>query len=152
MQLDVLSVCRQMNTEASATFWMTNIFDFDDPDHLKYFMMETSMRHKRMIRSLRLEMQFDYGEAWSSVLDRDLVSSLSGLRTLRLNVEVYGAADWYLIATGYKRRFHQGLRRMSILPLTRIEVGVHAWPNHTDWTDADKEELSNDLRSTLVNT
>ncbi|KAL8833126.1 MAG: hypothetical protein Q9170_004484 [Blastenia crenularia] len=169
MALTVLRVCRQTYSEANQVLWSTNTFSFHNSTALKRFMMTRSIYQKRLIRCLRLDMDWnDMGAAeWNSALGIGLIRSLSGLRTLRLRItynmhgEIYQKVKDDLVQTA---KFCEGLRKISTLPLTSVEIAVtyDPWwmPDDEDddddddvnyWKQSDMDQFAKNLKEMLLN-
>ncbi|KAL9020375.1 MAG: hypothetical protein Q9185_002349 [Variospora sp. 1 TL-2023] len=130
MRLTVLRASRQLYVEANQILWTTNTFSFTDGIALERFMKTQSIHQRRLIRSLRLEMRWDCDEVdseWNAALSKDLIKSLSGLRSLRLQVETdLDRAKYLFVMEYFLRTTHHGevLRRLSTLLLDKVEVVV----------------------------
>ncbi|KAL8951244.1 MAG: hypothetical protein Q9222_002772 [Ikaeria aurantiellina] len=159
LSLTILRVSRQMYTEANPILWTTNTFAFPDSLTLQRFMMTRTIHQKRLIRNLRLQMVWDSCRVkfWSKALSMPLVKSLTGLRTLRLNI-TYQMENWlwhamkdtFLESTEYT----EGLRKLSMLPLTSAEVAFHVLDYVGEdglWEKADRNECARKLRDLLLN-
>ena len=157
MRLSVLRSCRQIYVEANNILWTSNTFSFADSLTFKRFMMTRSIHQKRLIESLRLQMEWvDY--QWNKSLNMALVRSLSGLRRLRLNIEqrlLFGSYEW---AKGHNLLYitthFDGLKKLSTLPLTEVEIVVetpHIGSEDHLWTKADRQDFAEGLRTILLN-
>lgn len=160
MRLSVLRSCRQIYVEANQILWTTNTFSFTDGTALKRFMMTRTINQKRLIKSLRLQMEWDMYTAkeWNSALNMALVRSLSGLRRLRLRIDQRMEARTYECARRnnflYTSLLCESLQKISTLPLTEVEVVVknpQYWSEDGLWTKADREEFAEVLRKLLLN-
>ncbi|KAL8964415.1 MAG: hypothetical protein Q9183_004465, partial [Haloplaca sp. 2 TL-2023] len=58
IQLQGLQVSRQIYQEANEVLYSTNTFSFDDPIPFRYFLEPRSPLQSRMIRKLRLRMDW----------------------------------------------------------------------------------------------
>lgn len=129
MRLTVLRVCRQMYVEANRILWTTNTFSFSSGRTFQRFMMTRTIHQKRLIRNLRFEMEWAFGEEkrWNSALSMPLIRSMIGLQSIRLNI-VYDMeqSDFDLLKVDFIKgtSFTEGLRKLSILPLVHAEVLV----------------------------
>lgn len=160
MRLSVLRSCRQIYVEANNILWTTNTFSFADATTLKRFMMTRNINQKRSIQSLRLQMEWvSYGEReWNKALNIALVRSLSGLRRLRLHIEHKMDPKEYEKAKSYDRlyatTFYEGLKKLSTLPLTEVEIVVRnpKFESEDDlWTKLDRQDFAEGLRKILLN-
>ncbi|CAD6582110.1 MAG: hypothetical protein ASARMPREDX12_000758 [Alectoria sarmentosa] len=160
MRLSVLRSCRQIYVEANQILWTTNTFSFADGTALRRFMMTLTINQRRLIKSLRLQMEWDMymDKEWNNALNMALVRSLSGLRRLRLRIDQHMDARIYECAKSnkniYTSIFCKGLQKISTLPLTEAEVIVknpQYWPEDGVWTKADREEFAEVLRKLLLN-
>lgn len=162
MRLTVLRACRQIYVEANQILWTTNTFSCIDATTFKRFMMTRTIGQKRLIRTLRLEMERENQESfarWSSSLNMALVNSLSGLRTLRLCITHDMPTELYRhVKTTYIEGYMhcEGLRRLSTLPLTSVEIVVknsgHGSKAELDklWTKNDRNEVAESLQGLLL--
>lgn len=76
MRLTILRSSRQMYVETNQMLWATNTFSFTNPVALKRFMMKRNIHQKRLIRNLRLDMDWQFNfeiKAWNSALNMALV-------------------------------------------------------------------------------
>ena len=160
VRLSVLRSCRQIYVEANKILWTTNTFSFADATTLKRFMMTRTINQKRSIASIRLQMELDsYGHReWNTALNMPLVRSLCGLRHLRLHIEHEMNARSYEFAKSnnllFTTTYCEGLQKVSILPLAKVEVVVRNpqfIPEHDLWTKVDREEFAEGLRKILLN-
>ncbi|KAL8650956.1 MAG: hypothetical protein Q9210_003519 [Variospora velana] len=162
MRLTVLRASRKLYVEANQIVWTTNTFSFTDSITLKRFMMTRNIHQRRLIRSLRLEMEWDCDEvdsAWNGALSKDLIKSLSGLRSLRLQVETDLDRENYRLVRKYflqTTRHCEGLRRLSTLPLDKVEVVVKL-PTYRIENDVNdllpksaREEIARDVEKMLL--
>ena len=160
MRLTVLRASRQLYAEANQILWTTNTFSFPEGSTFQRFMKNRTINQKRLMRSLRLEMDwgFDLGREWNKALNMVLVKSMIGLRTLRLNILHDMEKELWL---GWEGSFLQrttwtdGLRRLSTLPLISAEVAfrVREWRSDDPklWQKADRHDCAKRLQKILVN-
>lgn len=158
VRLSVLRSCRQIYVEANNMLWTSNTFLFADPTTFKRFMMTRTINQKRLLKSLRLQMESAFNEVsqWEKSLNLALVRSLSALRRLRLNLEYKSPFISYDSAEGYNlditRNFH-GLKKLSILPLTEVEivVGCPRYESGNQTTQVDRKNFAEGFRKILLN-
>ena len=159
MRLTVLRASSQIYLEANRVLWTTNTFSVTDADTLNHFMATRSMKQKKMIKHLRLEMgwYFEESQEWNRVLKMPLVRSLSGLRHLRLHVTYQLEASLYELMKPHNflkmTRFTEGLRKFAVLPLTDVEVYIRDPPFPTEerlWENSDRQEVIDGLRKMLL--
>ncbi|KAL9016626.1 MAG: hypothetical protein Q9185_006038 [Variospora sp. 1 TL-2023] len=164
MHLTVLCASRQIYVEANRILWATNTFSFGDGVTLKDFMKTRNAHQKRLIHNLRFDMHVSYTEEmnWNSSLNMALVRSLTGVQTLRLKIAYDMEKDLWDTT---KDRFLQqnsefeGLRKLSILPLTSAEVVVRtasdsyaraSWQEEL-WQQPEMDECAKQIRQLLLN-
>ena len=158
MRLNVLRTCRQAYVEANNILWATNTFSFENAVAFTRFMMTRTIHQKRLIRNLRLEMEWylDDGASWNSSLSKTLVNSLSGLRSLRLRIEHNVSIKQYdmLRRIGFVETsgLCKGLRKLSTLPLTNVEVVVRPSRFYPEgfWTEDNRKEVAEGLKKMLL--
>ncbi|KAL8916912.1 MAG: hypothetical protein Q9208_008276 [Pyrenodesmia sp. 3 TL-2023] len=167
MHLTVLRASRQIYVEANRILWATNTFSFNDAPSFEEFMKTRNAHQKRLINTLRFEMHWGSSEAkqWNSVLNMTLVKSLTGLRTLHLPI-TYNIKKhlWDLVKNNFVQQasYTQGLRKLSMLPLTNAEVVIRTSPPRHRclppagwekglWQRSDMDHCANELRQLLVN-
>lgn len=164
VHLKALRVCRQIHDEASYVLWTTNTFSFNDAAKTFYhFMSGRTTYQKELIKSLRLQMDWVWEEdkLWNVALDMGLLRSLTGLRSLRLQVN-------HRVPPGYNERakywgsninqFEQGhlelVHRMVIWPLKHVEVfvGDRSQPRNLDtlWMVEDKKDYAEGILRILL--
>ena len=172
LHLTVLRASRQLYVEANRVLWTTNTFSFPDGPTFQEFMKARNIHQKRLIRALRFEMHWDLGHErlWNSALAMALVKSLTGLQTLRLQIvcdlekEVWDHnKDRFVRLTTYT----EGLRKLSILPLTSVEIAVRpsnsgfsiknnpsatpGWYRSSElWQKGDRDRCARDLKALLL--
>ena len=158
MRLSVLRSCRQIYVEANNILWTTNTFSFADGTTLKRFMMTRTINQKRAIKSLRLQMEWvSYDREWNQALNMALVRSLSGLRRLRLHIEYKMNLKVYEVVKKcdlYATTFFAGLKKLSTLPLTEVEIDVRNplfMLGDDLWTKLDRQDFAEGLRKVLLN-
>lgn len=160
MRLTVLRTCRQIYVEANSILWATNTFSFNDAIAFKRFMMTRTIHHKRLIRNVRLDMGWweDNSTPWNSSLSKALVKSLSSLRSLRFYItHEMTRKDYELVRkVGFvgNTNLCRGLRNLSTLPLTNVEVVVRS-PRYqcsqgVFWTEDDRAEVAEALKKMLL--
>ncbi|KAL8670980.1 MAG: hypothetical protein Q9168_004494 [Polycauliona sp. 1 TL-2023] len=156
MRLTVLRASRQLYAEANPILWTTNTFSFHDGVTFQRFMMTRTINQKRLVRSLRFEMDWgvDLLREWNKALNMMLVKSLIGLRTLRLNIMHhmmqrlwFREEDSFLAGISWV----DGLWRLSTLPLTSAEVAFRVRDYDDLWQKADRDESTKRLQKILVN-
>lgn len=171
LHLTVLRASRQLYVEANRVLWTTNTFSFPDGVTFREFMNTRNIHQKRLIRSLRFEMEWGFGREtyWNSALSMALVKSLTGLQTLRLQIVCElekerwdHNKDHFVRLTTYT----DGLRKLSILPLTSVEIAVGAserafskhdlfatprWHGSSElWQKGDRDRCAQDLKALLL--
>ena len=162
MYLSVLRLCRQVYVEANQILWTTNTFSFVDTYTFKIFMKARTIRQKRLIKSLRLQMEWDRDTdtEWNRVLTVAFVKSVPGLRRLCLRIDrklsrAVGIRyeDTKSKDALYKAKIFQGIHRLSTLALTDVEVVVNPplLLQHDSMTKAGREEFAEGLRKILLN-
>ena len=157
MRLSVLRSCRHIYVEANNILWTSNTFSFANSVTFKRFMMTRTNYQKRLIESLRLQMEWgDY--QWNKSLNMALVRSLSGLRRLRLNTEQKLLFGSYEFAKSHNLLYiitqSDGLKKLSTLPLTEVEIVVETPAFESEdhlWTKADRQDCAEGLRIILLN-
>ncbi|KAI4179936.1 MAG: hypothetical protein LQ348_005294 [Seirophora lacunosa] len=166
MHLTVLRASRQIYVEANRILWATNTFSFADGPTLKHFMKTRNVYQKRLIHSLRFDMNWIcQGEKeWNSALNMATIRSWTGLRALRLRIsfdpdqELWGHPVDTFVQDSSET---EGLWKLSILPLTSAEVSMHDYP-HRDpclafgfqaeyWQQSDMDECAEEIRQVLLN-
>ena len=162
MHLTALRVCRQMYIEANDVLWSTNTFSFNDAAiSLDRFMSARTTRQKRSLRKLRLHMDWvwDEDKPYNRVLGMKLIKSLTGLRSLRLQINHSMEAAHYqqMKAFGddlFQTRYLTFVHKMAVLPLTNVEVFVgdrsQSWYVELLWTAADRMEYAEGIRKILL--
>lgn len=159
MRLTVLRTCRQVYVEANSILWATNTFSFRDAVPFKRFMMTRTIHQKRLIRNVRLEVgliSLGMVTPWNSALNKAMVRSLSGLRSIRVQFVFNMKEDIYQHGkTGIveKSKLFEGLRQLSSLPLTNAEVVVRIWDhnfNNGFWTESSRQEVAEGLKKMLL--
>ena len=160
MHLTALRVCRQMYIEANDVLWSTNTFSFNDAAiSLDRFMSARTTRQKRSLRKLRLQMNWvwDEDESYNKVLGMTLIKALTGLRSLRLQINHSMEAVHYqqMRDSGdhlFQTRYLAFVHKMAVLPLTNVEVFVG---DRCDWcilwTAEDRREYAEGIRKILLN-
>ncbi|KAL9583120.1 MAG: hypothetical protein Q9212_002893 [Teloschistes hypoglaucus] len=172
MRLTILRACRSIYVETNQILFSTNTFSFDDSVALKRFMMTRTAHQKRLIRSLRFDISWSrqshisyYPVAWSTKLSMALVRSLSNLRTVRLQFNAVPLRKFYdeelttfeaLVASfdwkDMMIKFGDGLRKLSTLPLTDVQVGVRGFSGDTSpWPAEMRGQMADYWRSKLTN-
>ncbi|KAL8975301.1 MAG: hypothetical protein Q9197_000469 [Variospora fuerteventurae] len=167
MHLTVLGASRQIYVEANRILWATNTFSFSDGVTMKDFMKIRNAHQKRLIHNLRFDMHVSYTEEkkWNSSLNMALFRSLTGLQTLRLKITYDMGKDLWDTT---KDRFvqqnseFQGLRELSILPLTSAELVIRtssdpyanfprvSWQKGL-WQQPDMDQRAKKIRQLLLN-
>ncbi|KAL8765819.1 MAG: hypothetical protein Q9209_007223 [Squamulea sp. 1 TL-2023] len=154
LNLAILRTYRQTYIESNRILWTTNIFCFSNGTTLRRFMTTTTGNQKRLIRNLRLRMEWTTTEImlWNSALNNEFVENWSGLRSLRLQIlHDLDELDWshlkdkqhYLQKIGNHCR---SLRKLSHLPLTSAEVSIHG----RVWSQSERDRMANDLRKMFL--
>lgn len=155
--LAILRSCHQIYVEANQVLWTTNAFSFTNGLMFDNFMSNRNIGQRRLIRNLRFEMNWRWGEekAWNSALSLALVRSLTGLRTLRLQIHYdmeehlwHSVKDRFLQMTSYC----DGLRKLSTLPLTSAEVmfRTSSYRGLSGWRASDRTECAKRLQDMLL--
>ena len=163
MHLTALRVCRQIYNEASRVLWSTNTFSFHDEASLGHFMGTRTTCQKRSLQQLRLQIDSVAREetAWSRVLNMKLISSLRGLRSLRLQMNHILDTENYqwMKARGFDNMIQLRLgfvQNMKVLPLNEVEVFVcddtELWPvkEAVLWDAEDRAEFADTIRRILL--
>ncbi|KAL8676310.1 MAG: hypothetical protein Q9224_007299, partial [Gallowayella concinna] len=161
MRLTVLRASRQMYTEANRVLWTSNTFSFPECITLKRFMMTRSIHQKRLIRSLRFEMEWGalsgLEQSYDRVLTMPVVKSLIGLRSLRLNI-LHDMLEplWLEVKDRFLEmtRYTECLRKLSTLPLTYVDVNFRIAEHRETpglWRKTQREQCAEELKSMLLN-
>lgn len=171
LHLTVLRASRQLYVEANRVLWTTNTFSFSDGLTFGEFMKTRNLHQKRLIRTLRFEMQWGLGHErlWNSALGMALVKSLTGLQTLRLQIVCDVEKErWDHNQDRFVRltTYTEGLRKLSILPLTSVEIAVRAsergnlkhnpfampgsYGSSELWQKGDRDRCAQDLKALLL--
>ena len=157
MRLSVLRSCRQIYVEANNILWTSNTFSFADSVTFRRFMMTRNIHQKRLIESLRLQMEW-VDKQWNKSLNMALVRSLSGLRRLRLNIEhklLFGSYESEKsLNLPYPTLHFDGLKKLSTLLLTEVEIVVETPVIGSEdhlWTKEDRQDFAEGLRTILLN-
>ena len=162
MHLTALRVCRQIYIEANDVLWSTNTFSFNDAAiSLDRFMSARTTRQKRSLRKLRLHMDWvwDEDKSYNRALGMTLIKSLTGLRSLRLQINHSMEAAHYqqMRALGdelFQTRYLAFVHKMAVLPLTNVEVfvGDRSQSSYVEllWTEADRMEYAEGIRKILL--
>lgn len=134
MHLAVLRVCRQIYNEANHVLRTTNTFSLNDAGLSFYHFMEDRTTHqKRLLRRLRLQMDWIWVEEkiWDRPFSAKLIKSLTGLRILRLQINHQMDAMFQYVAKAWVNEFscfewgHLDLvRKIAMLPLSKVQVFV----------------------------
>ncbi len=143
MDLKALQVCRQIYNEANIVLWSTNTFSFNDAGiSLKHFMKARTTHQKRLLRRLRVEMDWVWEEddLFDRVLHPTFIKSLTGLRCVRLQINHSEETADYQEAKArdgpslVQTRYLEFVRKMAVLPLVKVEVfvGDHSQPLNVD--------------------
>lgn len=160
MRLTVLRSCRQIYVEANQILWTTNTFSFGYEAAFQRFMMTRNIHQKRLIRNLRMHMDFELGsrQGWNSSLNMSVVRSLSGLQTLRLYIVHNLPTDFYHSYFSrnnslFIRSFYEGLYRLSTLPLNSAEIALrnaHYRNSEEHWTQSQRDDVAGHLQRMLL--
>ncbi|KAI4268147.1 MAG: hypothetical protein LQ337_008019 [Flavoplaca oasis] len=169
MHLTLLRASRQIYVEANRILWTTNTFSFNDGQAFGGFMRTRSNCQKQLIRSLRFEMRWGWGEEalWNTALGMTLIRSLTGLRTLRLQIVCNVKKecwDYNKDRFGHLSTYTEGLRKLSILPLKSTEIVIrtstskrarlpglrHRKDLEDLWENGDREKCAEDLKALLL--
>lgn len=159
LQLDVLRACRQMYVEAHLILWTTNTFSFTDGLTFKLFMMTRSLHQKRLIRTLRVEIEWESCTGlreWNNAITMALIRALQGLRSLRLVILcTIEAIRWQAIKHTWTLNdsYCDGLRKLSILPLisAEVEVKMKIFQRGTGlWVEEDGRGEAEELKGKLL--
>ncbi|KAL8638791.1 MAG: hypothetical protein Q9228_004092 [Teloschistes exilis] len=171
MRLTILRACRSIYVETNQILFSTNTFSFDDSIALKHFMMTRTAHQKRLIRSLRININWwsrrdNCAGAWSTTLSMALVRSLSNLRTVRVQLNAVppgrdfyhdGFTNFETLMTSFHWKymlvnFGQGLRKLSTLPLTDVQVGVGGFSEEgSPWPAEMRKQMADYWQSKLIN-
>lgn len=175
VHLTVLRVCRQIYNEANDVLWSTNTFSFSEADPTFVDFMESRTTHqKQTLRKLRLQMDWVYEDekGWNRILGVKRLRSLTGIRSLRLQINHSMEAALYHEAKvrGVELAFfqphqHEFVLKLATLPLTDVEVFVSDFPivisdypfSDSDvdeprglWTAGDRTEYADEIRKILL--
>ena len=165
MHLTALRVCRQVYNEAKFVLWTTNTFSFMDGPTTAFptFMESRTMRQTQLLKKLRLQMDWNYHleENWDRNLGMPLIRSLTGLKTLRLQInrplEAEYPPRWGAQSDTLKvlqTRPGGLLDRLGILPLTDVEVLFHNFQQdvlpYGPWTVQDRTEYAQEVQRRLL--
>ncbi|KAL9581438.1 MAG: hypothetical protein Q9212_003902 [Teloschistes hypoglaucus] len=166
MHLTLLRSCRQIYVEANQVLWSTNTFSFTAPVSFQHFTQTRTGHQKRLIRTLRLEMEWTPKRdivPWIRALTMTVVRSFTGLRALRLQIIHDMEAGVYRRVAKEEPEFPQGtfwcdgLQKLSVLPLARVEVAVRGTElakyqfGLEQWTERDRKELGDRVQAMLLN-
>ncbi|KAL9611712.1 MAG: hypothetical protein Q9204_009005, partial [Flavoplaca sp. TL-2023a] len=169
MHLTLLRASRQIYVEANRILWTTNTFSFNDGPTFGEFMKTRNIHQKRLIHNLRFEMRWGWGDEfrWNSAFSMALVKSLSGLRTLRLQIVCNLKKEcWEYNKDRFVRlsTYTESLRKLSIMPLRSTEIAVRTssskggpllWRLHPGnredfWQKGDREKCAEELKALLL--
>ncbi|KAL8928940.1 MAG: hypothetical protein Q9172_000692 [Xanthocarpia lactea] len=154
-RLSVLRASRQIYVEASPIFWTTNTFSFANGDTFERFMAMQNINQTCLVRHLHFVMGLHPQEqrAWDNALSISLITTLSGVRSLRLQI----VAD---VENEQWRHLKEnlGLLRLSTLPLTSVEVSVRISTYFLGYgrgngleTKRDRDKIADGLQKMLLN-
>ncbi len=179
VHLTVLRVCRQIYNEANDVLWSTNTFSFceADPAFVDFIESRTTYQ-KKTLRKLRLQMDWVYEDekGWNRILGAKRLRSLTGVRSLRLQINHSMTASLYQEAqTGgdelalFQPHRWELLLKMATLPLSDVEVFVSDFPvlisdypfddsdiveppRHLSglWTAEDRMEYADEIRRIML--
>lgn len=159
MSLGLLRACRQTYAEANQILWGSNTFSFTDGITLTQLMTARTIHQKRLIGSLRLEMDWffeQHRKDWNSALSMALFKTLSGLRNLRLYI-IHDVDSQYDFSHRERDKIlntvmcFEVLRKLSTLPLVVAEVAVcnrSDRPSEYPWTQKIFSEITANLTVT----
>ena len=169
MHLTLLRASRQIYVEANRILWTSNTFSFHDGPTFEQFMKTRTIHQKRLIRNLRFEMHWGWGDKfrWNSAISVASVKSLSGLQTLRLQIicdmkkECWDRNKDRFV---HLSRYTESLRKLSILPLKSTEIAIrtssseggrllgrlHPGNREELWRKDDREKCAEDLKALLL--
>ena len=164
MHLGILRVCGQFYSGASYALWTTNTFSFNDAARtFNHFMKGRTSHQKGMLRRLRFQMDWVWSEdgPWNRALDMTLIKSLTGVRSLRLQINhsVEAFTHYQAKMRGneialFKPEHLELVHRMAMLPLLNVEVfvGDRSPPFNLDalWTAEDRKEYAEAIRKMLL--
>lgn len=160
LHLNTLRVCRKVYHEANTILWSTNIFSFFNAKSLEHFLRARRPHQVPLLRRLRLQMDWIWEkQRWDSV-DSNLIRSLTGLRSMRLQIKHSMKARRYgeLSARGnqpgtFQSDFPGFMHRLATLPLREVEVAVSDYSlKITDlWTPENRKEYAQGIREMLLN-
>lgn len=163
MHLKVLRVCRQIYSEANHVLWTTNTFSFRNTFSFDDFMEERTNLQRRLLKSLRLQMNWAWGDDlhWKHAFSTTTIISLAGLRNLRLQINHSVEAGFYQRAKtcGNKLALFEPkhlavMHRLALFPLIDVEVfvGVHFQQcNHDAYGMArNRKEYAEAIRKVLL--
>ncbi len=132
MHLTLLRVCRQIYNEANHVLWTTNTYSFNDAGYsLCRFIDDRTTHQKRLLRKLRFQMDWVWGEErnWKHWLKITLIRSLTGLRSLRLQINhsvedafTHTGEPWVAEFGLFNRGQVKLIHRMAMLPLTDVKI------------------------------
>ena len=173
LQLYLLRTCRQIYTEVNQVMWGTNIFSFNDVHSFRCFMKARNNYQKRLIKKLRLAMNFGPRSThdWNSALSMSLVTSLQGLRLIWLAINYRKSATEFekseqqlgpTRSANLQMTYLEGIRRLATLPLSQVKVSVTAiylgdlgpldctMPGERQWTQQQREKYADRIRTRLL--
>lgn len=160
LHLKTLRVCRQVYHEANPILWSTNTFSFTDAISLKEFMQRT--HQVSLLRKLRLQMNWTWGTTlWNSIPDVNLIRSLTGLTSLRLQINhsmearLYSELSEQANQLGvFQSELPGFMHRMATLPLREVEVFVGddspVQLTKVLWTVENRKEYAEGIREMLL--
>lgn len=169
MQLTVLRACRSIYVETNEILFNSNTFSFIHTTAFKRFMMTRTAHQKRLIHSLRLDIHwrrcYQWNGPWSTALNMARIRTLPNLRTLRLHIktlppydDIHGTLDIDSVQrqTSYwwddmLAEFGEGLRRLSTLPLTDVQVIFRIGDHESTWPEELTRDVAGYWRSMLIN-
>ena len=175
VSLTALRVCRQTYAEANVTLWTTNTFSFDEAfPSFSVFMRFRTTHQRQLLRKLQLEMDWicEGDRGWNRVLGMPLISRLSGLRSLSLQINLSMEAAFYETAKArgnvlclFQMRQFEIVNKLATVPLSDVEVFVTNFPKlptssddseeprelEPPWSFEDRVECAEEIRKVLLN-
>ena len=168
LDLSILGACRQMYEEANVMLWTTNTFSFEDGLSLQKFIQGLHTTQSTKLTRMHIDMEWDLSrseEQWREALLPSLMSKLSALQTLHITLD----QDYFPISMADIERLFLNkppaphpLLAMQTLALKNVTVviGDRVFNHHPEmlddrnqlrWTIAQKREVAEGLRSSLLN-
>ena len=168
LDLSVLGACRQIYDEAKAILWTTNTFSFEDGLSLQKFIQGLHTTQSNKLTRMHIDMEWDLSrskEQWREALQPSLISKSNALQTLHITLDQdYMPIDMADIGRQFENKppAPHPLLTLQTLTLKTVTVaigdrvfvpypGIPDEMNELRWTIAQKREVAQGLRSSLLN-